>query len=168
MYNLRYYKEQQKKYDAVLNSLNIFDACLVLDVGCGTGLFIRRIADYSGTIIGVDASRKMLDEVVKTRNPLTDVSLICGDADFLPVRDNVFNRVFAFTLLQNMPHPEQTIREILRVAAIDSIVVLTAQKKSFTKERFMSMLENLDLCISSFLDDSELKDCIVICGKPRN
>lgn len=167
IYNLRYHKEQGKKYEAVLNLLEVTNGNLVLDLGCGTGLFIQRIAKLGCTIVGVDHSKKMLEETKRECSYLINVSLICGDADFLPLRENMFDKVFAFTLLQNMPEPRKTILEMIRVARIDSDLVLTAQKKIFTKERFMQLLGEIDLSVVKFFDDEGLKDYIAICRRHK-
>jgi len=167
IYNLRYRKEQCRKYEAVLNSLEVAGRDLILDVGCGTGLFIQRIVKLGGIIVGVDCSRKMLEETKKEAGHLINVSLICGDADYLPLRESIFDKVFAFTLLQNMPNPRQTFLEVMRVAKIDSYIVLTAQKKFFTKRSFAKLLEDVGLPIFKFFDDEELKDYIVLCRRQR-
>jgi len=168
IYNLRYYQEQQRKYETILNFIDKVNTNSALDLGCGTGLFIRQIINHSNTIIGVDVSKKMLDEAKKIPDSLTNVYLIRSDADFLPLKDNLFDIVFAFTILQNMPAPEQTIREIIRVAKTCSTIVLTAQKRVFEKERFKNMLENEDLHVSKIFDDNEVKDYVAVCEKQRN
>ncbi|MCJ7770418.1 class I SAM-dependent methyltransferase, partial [Candidatus Bathyarchaeota archaeon] len=48
---------------------------------------------------------------------------LCADADHLPFREQVFDSVFSFTLLQNMPDPSFTLCEILRVAGTNGLVV---------------------------------------------
>ena len=168
IYNLRYREEQSKKYEMALKSLSMLYSDRILDVGCGTGLFILKISKFGKTIVGIDCSKKMLNEAKKKCSHLLNVSLICSDADFLPLRENSFNLVFAFTLLQNMPNPEKTLHEILRVANIDSTVILTAQKKAFTKFRFMQLLGKIDLYLIHFIATEELKDYLAICRRRRN
>lgn len=162
IYELRYREEQNMKYDAVLNSSEITMGDCILDVGCGTGLFIQKIAEKNGIIVGIDSSKKMLEEAKRACNRLKNASFICGDADFLPLRGRIFDNVFAFTLLQNMPQPKQTILEIARVAKNDSEIILTYQKKRFKEKHCDQSLENAGLHVSKFFDDGQLKDYVVI------
>ena len=72
----------------------------LLDLGCGTGLFMRRYLREGGDAVGVDISIGMLKRA-KSRN-FSDVSL--GNAEVLPFRDGSFDAVsslLAFSYFQN-------------------------------------------------------------------
>ena len=58
---------------------------------------------------------------------------LCADADNLPFLDRSFDQIFTFTLLQNMPNPSKTLKEICRVANTGSQVIITVTKKVFGK-----------------------------------
>ena len=105
MYDERYAEEQAAKYQAALEHLNITSHSIILDVGCGTGLFFSRIAAEAQTVVGVDISRLLLLQAKKRSRRFRNVYLVQADADHLPFSDNRFGVVFAFTLLQNMPKP---------------------------------------------------------------
>lgn len=165
LYNLRYRDEQESKYDAVLNSVKISVGEYILDIGCGTGLLIQRIGEKNGIIIGIDFSKRMLEEAKKTCGGLENVSLICGDADFLPLQEETIDKIFVITLLQNMPQPKQTILEATRVAKDDSEIVLTWQKKLFKEKNLTELIENYGLDVSKSFDDERLRDYVLICRK---
>ena len=54
-----------------------------------------------------------------------------ADADHLPFKEEFFDVVFAFTVLQNMPKPSETLDELKRVAKVGGRVVVTGLKKAF-------------------------------------
>ncbi|MEJ2079969.1 MAG: methyltransferase domain-containing protein, partial [Acidobacteriota bacterium] len=81
----------------------------VLDVGCGTGLFFSHIATEAQTVVGVDISRLLLLQAKERVRDFPSVLLVQADADHLPFRDACFNVVLAFTVLQNMPKPSETL-----------------------------------------------------------
>ena len=165
LYDLRYRDEQESKYDAILNSVRITVGEYILDIGCGTGLLIQRIGEKNGIIIGIDFSKRMLEEAKKACSGLENVSLICGDADFLPLREETIDKIFIITLLQNMPQPKQTILEVTRVAKDDSEIVLTWQKKLFKEKDLTESLENYGLDVSKSFDDEQLKDYVRVYRK---
>jgi malonyl-CoA O-methyltransferase len=122
-YDVRYGEEQSKKHEVALQTLGSFCGKMVLDEGCGTGLLLSKIAGYNTSIVGVDLSRGMLKRAVEELRPWKNVHFICCDADFLPLRENLFDCVFSHTLLQNMPKPKTTLDEVVRVSKGGSTLV---------------------------------------------
>ena len=66
----------------------------VLDIGCGTGFFLRLVADRGGQAHGIDASEELL-ELARARVPGADLRV--GDMQFLPYADDCFDLVTGFT-----------------------------------------------------------------------
>ena len=111
-YEELYETEQQLKYDFVIKALGVESFGRVVDIGCGTGAFLRRISSESTFLLGVDLSLSMLKRAKEYGDP--SIHLLRCDADFLPFRDDVFDYAFSFTVLQNLPSPSSTFLEILR------------------------------------------------------
>jgi len=163
-YNQLYGKEQSLKYEMTLNFSKIAMASIVLDLGCGTGLFIKEIAEKAGFVVGIDLSRSMIEIAKKDSKDLNNVFLICGDANHLSLRDDVIEKIFSFTLLQNLPNLQQAVEEMMRVAKVDSELILSVDKKSFTLEGLRQLLkENLKISNFIVVDAKKLKDYLVIC-----
>ena len=98
----------------------------VLDVACGPGNFTREFAAVtggSGLVVGLDASRTMLDRAVQEPNP-AGVAYVRGDASALPFRDGAFDAVCCFAALYLIERPFRTIAEIARVLAPGGRVAL--------------------------------------------
>lgn len=163
LYTKQYSKEQAVKYAGVLNELKIVKNEYVLDVGCGTGLFIKEIAGMAKVIIGIDISRRMIEVANEKCKPFRNVYLICGDADYMPLQKKIIDKIFSFTLLQNMPEIHQIIKEFLRIAKSESKIILTFNKKAFNSEEVGKLLTKLKLGISNFIDYEDSKDYLAIC-----
>ncbi len=156
MYEERYAEEQKAKYKEALKNVDVA-GCAVLDVGCGSGLFFRGATAQSGIVVGVDISRKLLLKAKEQAKSLENVSVLQADADHLPFKDAFFDVAFAFTVLQNMPKPAVTLRELIRVAIPGSKIVVTGLKKAFPLTVFIDTLEGSGLKIISFVDNEDLK-----------
>jgi ubiquinone/menaquinone biosynthesis C-methylase UbiE len=145
MYEMRYAEEQAAKYKAAIESLNINPDSKVLDVGCGTGLLFSKVAAEAQTVVGVDISSELLRQARERARKFRNVHLVQADADHMPFISNNFNVVFAFTVLQNMPKPLETLREIKRNTTRDASVVVTGLKKIFSLKAFQALLQNAGL-----------------------
>ena len=159
MYNERYAEEQQRKYRKALENVDVAGRT-ILDVGCGSGLFFSQVAVQADMVVGVDVSRKLLMKAKEHAGDFGNVHVLLADADHLPFKDGFFGAVFAFTVLQNMPKPNETLNELKRAAKKGGRVVVTGLKKAFSLEKFMDVLEGSGLQVAAFVDD-EAVNCYV-------
>ncbi len=169
IYDTLYGHEQELKIKEILRTLNVRKHDIILDAGCGTGLLFNHIGDLARSIMGIDLSLmtlKIASDRIKERR-LNNISLIRADADFLPFKDKVFDKIFAITLLQNMPNPALTIREILRVAKDHSILIITGLKKSFSKRDFSRLLSEANMRYLLIDTGENIKCHIAICKKKK-
>ena len=161
MYEERYAQEQKTKYMAALENIDVAD-CAVLDVGCGSGLFFSYAASKAKVLVGVDVSGMLLLKAKEQAHVFQNVHVLQADADHLPFREAFFDAAFAFTVLQNMPEPSETLNELKRVAKLGARVVVTGLKKVFSVNAFMDVLEGSGLKIVSFVDKEDLKCYVAI------
>ena len=159
MYEERYAEEQQRKYKKALEEVNLSDKAL-LDVGCGSGLFFREVAKAAMIAVGVDISRKLLFKAKEQARTFQNAFVLQADADYMPFKKGCFDHVLSFTVLQNMPKPNETLKELKRVVKPIGRVVVTGLKKAFPLEKFMDILENSGLQLATFVDDEDV-NCYV-------
>ncbi len=168
MYDRRYAEEQTTKIEAALKHVVLGEKDPVLDIGCGTGLFFSQVADKTGFVVGLDVSKRSLLVAKKRAKTFGSVGLVLGDADHMPFRDRVFSHVFAFTLIQNVPCPSETLREFKRVAKSGAVFVVTGLKRIFTQKAFASLLGGAGLRVVAFEDGDHLKCYVAICATIRH
>lgn len=102
----------------------------VLEVGCGTGATLRRLArrgDFGGQGFGLDHSPTF----VAAANRFTEEEGLSdrlvfkvGDAHSLEFPEATFDVVIAHTLISHVTDPEQVIREMARVVRPGGTVVV--------------------------------------------
>jgi ubiquinone/menaquinone biosynthesis C-methylase UbiE len=90
----------------------------VLEVGCGTGLVLERIARFARSARGVDLSPGML---AKARARGLDVCE--GSATELPFADNSFDVACSFKVLAHVPEIERALAEMARVTRPGGVVI---------------------------------------------
>jgi ubiquinone/menaquinone biosynthesis C-methylase UbiE len=83
----------------------------ILEVGCGTGHFVRWFGVLRLKAVGLDLSRPMLDEAVS----LNTWDYLQGDALSLPFISTSFDLVSFITTLEFLPDPFKALTEALRI-----------------------------------------------------
>lgn len=86
----------------------------VLEVGCGTGIFLDWFARLGHQTTGLDPSPDMLN--FARENLPERVALDRGFAEDLPYPDNFFDTVALITTLEFVDNPHRAVKEACRVA----------------------------------------------------
>jgi len=85
----------------------------VLDVGCGTGYFSRRLAQAGLRVTGIDTDGGAIDFAMRKNGP---VRYLRADARRLPFKDRSFDCAVAVTSLCFIEPASAALREMWRVA----------------------------------------------------
>ena len=165
VYDNQYAEEQKRKMNAILMNLDLEKSSLALDVGCGTGILFSIIEGEIDSLVGIDTSPEILKIAKEKSKSFSRVSIVRADADLLPFREGIFDIIFLVTLLQNMPDPMLTLRNLIWVGKKRTIYVITGIKKFFSKEEFVELLKESGLDVSLIVIDNDLKGIISICQK---
>lgn len=96
----------------------------VVDLGCGPGLLLDRLASQAERIIGVDNSSRMLDAAARLLPRTPEVSLRIGDLEHLPLRDAEADAAVMSLVLHHLIAPQAGIAEMGRVVRPGGRVVL--------------------------------------------
>ncbi len=91
----------------------------VMDVPFGTGRFGKIYANAGLITYGVDISKEMLDESISLLGKnLTNINIICGDAERLCFHDNSIDYIFCIRLFHLIPTKiaEKILDEFFRIA----------------------------------------------------
>lgn len=79
----------------------------IMDLGCGSGVFTKKLIDMGYEITPVDVVRKL---------KIDGVEEIIYDGKKLPFKDKEFGQVMMVTVLHHVPHFRELLREVARVS----------------------------------------------------
>ena len=104
----------------------------ILDVGCGTGNYIRRIAPVVKKVTGIDYNEEMLKRAKQKVINMKNVDLVRGSLmDKLPFEDNTFDLILINQVLHhldsdvdNFPNTSKFLSEIFRVMRPSGVVCI--------------------------------------------
>jgi SAM-dependent methyltransferase len=97
---------------ALVGAARIGVGSRVLDVGCGSGEFLRLLTDLGATVAGIDPASAMVD---LARALVPDADLRLGHAERLPWPEASFDVVTAVNALQFADDPLDALAEAVRV-----------------------------------------------------
>lgn len=84
---------------------------LLLDIGCGTGLFVERYCGRGGRAVGLDLSPRMIERA----RDRCSADWTVGTADALPFRDDIFDAASSLLAFSYFRDPDRMLAEVLRV-----------------------------------------------------
>jgi ubiquinone/menaquinone biosynthesis C-methylase UbiE len=115
-YSLRYEDERRAGYFAVINDLEFEKIAPeatgrdALEIGCGTGLILERVAGVAARAVGIDLSPGMLG--VSARKGLIAVNT---SVNTLPFADATFDVAYSCKVLAHVPDIRGALAEVARV-----------------------------------------------------
>lgn len=114
---------------------------VILDVGCGSGIFTEFFIDAGADVIGLDISVPMIrDACVRLQGK--SFSSIAGTMYNLPFDDECFDKTVSITALEFVPDAQRAVDEMFRVTKPGGwIVVSTLNSLSSWAERRTKVAE---------------------------
>jgi len=96
---------------------------LILDAGCGTGVFTTDFLDTGARVVGLDISAPML-AVAKIKSPGQPFHPVRADILHLPFPDAFFDKTVSVTALEFIVDANRAINELFRVTRPGGLVVV--------------------------------------------
>ena len=114
-----------KHYEAglILDLLKPAPSELILDAGCGTGIFTSDILAAGSRVIGLDLSLPML-RYGKKKAGQAPCEVVVGDVLTLPFPGEVFDKVVSITALEFVAEARAAIDDLFRVTRRGGCVVV--------------------------------------------
>ena len=110
----RAYKPREAMWRQELENIEMQFGERVLDVGCGTGIWLDRLAGHFGAVgTGVDVSLGSLREA--SRRAKNRLDLCSADAPVLPFEPNCFDFVLCLDVLEHIVDQQSSLHEMARV-----------------------------------------------------
>jgi SAM-dependent methyltransferase len=113
--------QEGSRYDEAISRLGIEPGHAVLEVGCGSGVFLRRAVERGARAFGLDASEALI-EIARARVPEADLRV--GDLQFLPYGDDSFDLVAGFNAFFFAADMTAALHEAGRVAKPGAAVLI--------------------------------------------
>jgi SAM-dependent methyltransferase len=85
---------------------------VVLEDGCGVGVYIDRMRDLGAMVFGLDYELERVAEAARRLQPRL---LVCGEGEHLPYRDATFDVVLSTEVIEHVRDDRAAVAEMVRV-----------------------------------------------------
>lgn len=110
---------------------------IILDAGCGSGIYSFMLAKDGWKVISADYSLNMIKvtkDKLKSGNN-SEPRLVVTDVNTLPVKSNAVNYIVCFGVLQHLYDAELAIKEFARILPEGGMLLINAPNKKFLVKR---------------------------------
>ncbi len=102
------------------------DGDALLDVGCSNGKLVSWARSKCASAVGIDVDHRMLRQA---RADLPEGEFLLGSAGDLPFEDQTFSVVTMLDVLEHVPDPISSLREVERVLRPNGRLILSVPHK---------------------------------------
>ena len=144
---------------------NLKDSDRVLELGCGYGRVLGRLAEKSGFLLGIDLSLTSLKDAQKDLTSYESCFIACMNAGSLGLKEKIFdavvciqNGISAFHL-----NPKKLLKQALRATAPGGKLFFSSYSPRFWKERLEWFHFQSELGLIGEIDEKKTGDGIIVC-----
>lgn len=138
---------------------------MVLELGCGYGRVMEKLAGKAGLLIGIDTSRSSLQLGRRLLSKARDCRLLRMNAVSLGFRDRVFDVVFCIQNGISAFHVDQhtLIDEAVRVTRPGGRVLFSSYSANFWEHRLEWFQFQADHGLLGEIDHAATRDGVIVC-----
>lgn len=132
----------------IIDYLQITDDDVIFDAGCGEGFYVMLLSHLTKAhIVAMDGNPKLIENAKRWVGSNPRVTWQVRDLIDLPFPDNTFSKIICSEVLEHLPDPVATLRELRRVLKDDGVLAITVPNRRYPLlfDPFNWMREHLDL-----------------------
>ncbi len=116
------------RFDKVFNLLNPKKGEKILDIGCGPGFYVKKIAQKGTTVWATEISKVYLAQAKKYAVD-KNTNFILSPTSKLPFQDGFFDKILYTEVIEHDPDYLKSIKEVHRVLKPGGILVISTPSK---------------------------------------
>lgn len=120
-------------YEKIIDNIKLTQTSSILDVGCGTGVFLSLIKQSNCSITGIDISQNAIDIA---RQDLPGGVFEQGEMEHLPFADSTFDLVTGNNCFQFTNDPFKAMKEAFRVLKLKGKLIISLWGNPYECESF--------------------------------
>ena len=111
----------------------------ILEAGCGTGIYVRRLSNRGYETIGLDYATETLK---RSLDVCSELNLVAGDVFKLPFRDDSLSGYLSFGVVEHFPEgPGEILKEAARVLKPGRVACVSVPYANPMREKIETISE---------------------------
>jgi SAM-dependent methyltransferase len=139
------------RYDDTIRMLGEGHGRTLLEIGCGTGGFLRMLSGRFDTLVGIDVSSVAVERARKVTSEFPDIKIEAQNIDDgLRFEDGSFDTVVAMACLEHVLDFFGALQEINRVLVVGGSLIASVPNLAYVRHRVSLLLGRLPITSSGF------------------
>jgi len=149
----------------IINLGKVSSGLMVLDIGCGTGIYTIPFAKKTGAVVfGLDSAREMIRQA-RTKQDSQRVEWQIGDAENLPFDNNRFDCAIMTMVIHQIVNKKKAIDEMYRVLKENgTLVIMTKSHGQLRRSEIMDFPGTRQIDLKRFPTIPVLKHMLMSAG----
>ena len=120
---------QERRLDMILRAAAGRERGLVLENGCGVGMYVEKLSTFGGTVIGLEYDRERAVEA-RRRSP----HILNAAGEFVPLPSSMFDLVLSHEVIEHVQDDRAAVREMIRVLKPGGRIALFCPNRGYPFE----------------------------------
>ena len=141
-----------RRYMRAKRIVEIKNSGRILDIGCGKGIFLNYMRKFGWDVFGIEIS----PIVIKYAKENFNLDILMGSLEEHKFSSHFFDVITLYDVLEHLPHPFHTLKEIYRILKPDGLLVFSVPNiYSWQAKIFKTKWVHLDIPRHFFLFNRE-------------
>lgn len=120
---------QERRLGMILRAAEKRERGLILENGCGVGMYAEKLAAFGGTVVGLEYDRERALEA-RRRSP----HVVNAAGEYLPLPSAAFDLILSHEVIEHVQDDRAAVREMIRVLRPGGRLVLFCPNRGYPFE----------------------------------
>ena len=125
---------QQRRFDMILDAAGERIHGLILENGCGIGMYVDHLAPVAGKVYGLEYDFERAIAAQDVVHPLVNAFILNAAGEFLPFPDHSFDLIISHEVIEHVQDDRLAVREMVRTLKSEGRIMLFVPNRGYPYE----------------------------------
>jgi len=125
---------QERRFRMIIDAAGDRLSGVMLDNGCGVGMYVERLAPLAGTLLGLEYDFRRAEAAQQIATRFLNASVLCAAGEGLPFLPESFDLILSHEVLEHVQDDRQAVYEMVRTLRPGGRIVIFAPNRGYPFE----------------------------------